>query len=234
MKRTPWIPTYCLFAIASASCAAEVGEAPEVELAQEPLAVIEVDGAQVQFLEQRRGSPFVIAYSVPGQNPLADPALADLTIVELYERLAGESAPLALHEALEREYEAAAELAVPEGEELELDTEPEASEWVEKALTDTQFRATYCGLVQICHTDVTGTGEYNRYTRAVRGWVNPWQGDVSLQVRVKFITGWQNVAVAEVPQDVEAYYWTSYAINREQKVKVHNADGDFYHWAHGW
>lgn len=220
----------CLLAAAGAGCAAEVETVPEAELSKQQLAVVRIDGAEVQFLEQRLGVPVVIAYSEPGQNPLADPSIIGLNVVELYERLTGEDAPLALERALEREYEIASELALPEGDAAAPDLEPQ----VFKGYTDAQFAASRCGGTQICHTSVTGTGEYQRYTRGVHGWVAPYRGQVSLQVRVKFITGWENVAVANVPQDFEVRYYTSYAINREQKVKVHNADGDGYHWSLGW
>jgi hypothetical protein len=80
----------------------------------------------------------------------------------------------------------------------------------------------------------TGTGEYQRWTSAVHGWVNPYRGEVSLQVRVRFAGGWQNVAVASMPQDRELRYFTDYVVARDQKVKVHDADGDGYHWTHGW
>jgi len=222
-----------LTAIAGASCASEVETVPEAQLAQQQLAVVHIDGAEVQFLEQRKGFPFVLAYSEPGQNPLADLSLEGLNVVELYERLTGEAAPLALEQALEREYEAASELALPGEFEADPDLEPAASDWTQKLSAD-DFRAIHCPGQELCMTSRTGTGEFQRYTSAVHGWVNPYRGEVSLQVRVRFITGWQNVATADVPQDRELHYFTDYVIARDQKVKVHNADGDGYHWAHGW
>jgi len=233
MQKNRLIVASWLLALTSAGCAAKTETVPEAQLSKQQLAVIDIDGAEVQFLEQREGFPFVIAYSEPGQNPLADLSLQGLNIVELYERLTGEQAPLALEQALEREYEVASDLAPAEGEQAEPDLEPEASDWTEK-LSAADFRAIRCAGQEICHTNVTGTGEYQRYTSAVHGWVNPYRGEVSLQVRVKFITGWENVGVASVPQDRELHYFTDYVIAREQKVKVHNADGDGYHWAHGW
>jgi hypothetical protein len=231
----------CLSGLAALGCAADVEHEPAaVAMAEQTLAEVRIGGAQVRFVEQRAGLPLAVALTERGQaNPLLDPAIQGKDVVQIYEYLTHEPAPPALQAARSRARAVAAELDPAEAiDPGASDQPPQAIELIDKAaLSDQQFLDRYCHgspSTQICNLSVTGTGEYQRYTPAVWGYVNPYRGEVRLQIRVKFITGWENVYVSDVPQSKEFSYMQSYIIKREIKVKVFEADGDGYHWGHGW
>lgn len=220
------------------ACAAEVEDSAgaDVGVQGQTLAELQVDGARVRFLELEPGAPIALAFSAPGESPLADPAVKDMTLVEMYEHWTHQPAPELLRTAQDRAVVMAQEdaaMAAKVG--AELNVTPEAADTIDK-LSSEEFAYWYCDGRQICHLWVTGTGEYERYTTRVSGTVNPVYGRVRLQIRMyKVIGGWRNVGVTDVQEDEEvSYNTTTGGIARPLKVKVYEADGDTYHWAHGW
>jgi hypothetical protein len=225
---------------AMTGCAGEAGSTPEVEATQRTLLEVEVKGVPVQFVEFNKGVLMALATSAPGQNPIGDAAIRGMTLTQMYEHWTGTQAPPALVEAQLR-----ANAATGAGDDIPADLEdavqlatPARDTFVPKSrLTAQQFQDAYCGDMQMCQTNITGTIEYEHRSAWIAGEVNPYRGDVTLQIRAyTVIGGWQNTLVRDIldGQEIRFTGGGNPLVPRKTKVKIYNADGDGYHFAMTW
>jgi hypothetical protein len=221
-------------------CAAEVPGTPEdLGSSANTLLQVDVNGVPVRFVELDQGLVFALANSAPGHNPIADQAIQGMSITQMYTHWTGQAAPEVLVAAELRGLElAATDAVIPADPEIAPDVVPERDAFVPKAkLSDAEFRDAYCVDMQICHLSITNTVEYEKRSAWIAGFVNPYRGDVTLQVRVyKVAGGWRNTLVSDILEGSETRYTGggNPLVERQTKIKIFNAEGDGYHFSMMW
>lgn len=222
-----------------AGCAADVSMedeegAPVVAAEQELLAELDIEGGKARFVAVS-DELWVFTETVGRPTPLSDPTLRGLNAAEIYESWSGRQAPTALSERVLQMW--------PEG--LELSDAPGAHEVAAgpvassaSALSNVDFANQFCGGMQFCWLDRTGTWEREQQARYWLGWVDSVRGDMTVQMRRwEIFGGWTSVWVRDVPSGtvLGALGATSDALNkRPLKFKIFNADGDHWHLAAHW
>jgi hypothetical protein len=223
-----------------AGCTAELpGAQEEPGSSANTLLQVDVKGVPVRFVELDQGLVFALANSAPGHNPIADEAIQGMSITQMYTHWTGQAAPEVLVAAEQRGLELAKEdIVIPADPELAPDVAPEHDAFVPKAkLSDAEFQDAYCADMQICHLSITNTVEYERRSAWIYGFVNPYRGDVTLQVRVyKVAGGWRNELVSDILEGSETRYTGggNALVERRTKIKIFNAEGDGYHFSMTW
>jgi hypothetical protein len=167
------------------------------------------------------------------ENPLHDPALRGLTIVEAYEYWAGEAAPAELVARARQLI-----LSVPGAEAGPLAGEaaggvaPTAS-----ALSAAEFVGFCHAAVTYCWLDRTGTWEREHNSRYFYSTTDAVRGDITVQLRRWEVWGgWKQVWKRPLPQGhlLSASGASEAVFTRPLKFKIFDADGDHWHTTANW
>lgn len=198
-----------------------------------PLAEVNRAGNTVRFYEPEPGYIVTVADHEEGRPLLASAELRNKNALEIYETLAGSSAPKLLRAAFQR---LRANQAV-EGDATRALPEFTPRGTGNKAILSAfDFQEKYCTefTTQTCDTDKNAGKEWGPYrTGWLYGVLNPLSGSVGLQIRMyKTIGGWRNIVKEDVAAGREKEFFGEGGpiVRRDHKVKVEFVDpGERYH-----
>jgi hypothetical protein len=222
-----------------AGCAAEtsaaVDEQVEGDLVSQELVLAEapIAGGKARFLAVDADTVLVTTDTVGVEDPMRDPALHGLTIVQAYEYWSGEAAPAAL---VARAGELL--LAVPNRGGQALDRAPvDGVAPAAAALSAAEFSGFCNSTTDFCWLDRSGTWEYEHSSRYFIGTGDAVRGDVTVQMRRWEVFGrWTQLWKTPVPQGhlVSMSASSGAVFGRPLKFKIFDADGDHWHVALDW
>lgn len=211
------------------------------------LAETEIPGGHARFVAFDAQTLLVVTDTVGVPRPLQDEEIRGLDAAQLYESWAAEAAPPELVAlAAKTSRKAAPDVTTApdvEGEagvaglSLALSVEDEDEDQEQDAAA---FRENHCpegDRQEFCFTGRTGEWEHSERARYWMGFVEAFEGDVSVQMRRRqAIGGWTTDWVTEVAEGHdEGFVATSDVLNqRPLKFKIFEADDSTWNFAGTW
>jgi len=193
-------------------------QASEEEPVQTTLAELTVRGVAIRFLQTSTDTVLVVAGSDTPDNPLGDPEIQGLSVVEMYEHFAGTPAPAAL-----ATLPAAMKATVPAGA-----IEGDASQGTEKH-NPADFRTAYCtDWHMTCMTDVwLEETDFDGRATWMNGLVEPINGDgIALRIREdRPVKGWHTIYYEPVISVGQHWRWHATAggfYARRMQARIEN------------
>jgi hypothetical protein len=202
--------------------------------AGDELAALTVRGMSVKFLRTSSDGVVILSGGKTFDSPMSDPALHGLSVVQIYEHLAGSAAPAAL-----ASLPAASEVLAVSGS-----SEPAPAHSSNKQTAE-EFKAQFC-VNRACSTDVwTDDIDWSGRAKVMDGAINLFNGDgVAVRIREdRPVKGWHTLLYWEVKVG-EIWTWHAtaggaYARPMEANVEQRNNDisanggferSDRFHW----